>query len=127
MSNEKMIKNWLLKAENDIATANDLYKSKHYDWCLFIWHLAIEKALKAKISSLKKEYLYTHKLVKLAELAEFPINKKVLEQLREITSYNIEARYDDYKLSFYKKATKEYTSKWVIICEDIFKIIIKTI
>jgi len=122
-----MIKNWLLKAENDIATANDLYKSKHYDWCLFIWHLAIEKALKAKISSLKKEYLYTHKLVKLAELAEFPINKKVLEQLREITSYNIEARYDDYKLSFYKKATKEYTSKWVIICEDIFKIIIKTI
>ena len=63
----------------------------------------------------------------MAELAEFPINKKVLEQLREITSYNIEARYDDYKLSFYKKATKEYTSKWVIICEDIFKIIIKTI
>ena len=44
MSNQEMIKNWLLKSEKDVETAKDLYKTKHYDWCLFIWHLAIEKA-----------------------------------------------------------------------------------
>jgi len=122
-----MIKNWLLKAEKDIETAGDLYKSKHYDWCLFIWHLAIEKALKAKILSLEKEYVFTHKLISLTKLAEYPINKQTLEELREITSFNIEARYDDYKLSFYKKATREYTSKWVKICDNFFKSIIKSI
>ncbi len=127
MSNEQMIKNWLLKAEKDVETAEDLYKSKHYDWCLFIWHLAIEKVLKAKIMSLEKEYLFTHKLINLAKLAEYPIDKKTLEQLREITSFNIEARYDDYKLSFYKKATKEYASKWIIICNNFYKLIIKSI
>ena len=127
MSNKQMIKNWLLKAEKDVETAEDLYKSKHYDWCLFIWHLAIEKALKAKIMSLKKEYLFTHKLINLAKLAEYPINKKVLEELREITSFNIEARYDDYKFSFYKKATRKYASKWVTTCNNLYKLIIKSI
>lgn len=127
MSNKQMIKNWLHKAKKDVETAKDLYKSKHYDWCLFIWHLAIEKALKAKIASLEKEYLFTHKLINLAKLAEYPINKEALEQLREITSFNIEARYDDYKLSFYKKATQEYASKWIKICDSFFKLIIKSI
>ena len=122
-----MIKNWLLKAKKDVETAEDLYKSRHYDWCLFIWHLAIEKVLKAKIMVLKKEYLFTHKLINLAKLAEYPLDKKTLEQLREITSYNIEARYDDYKFNFYKKATREYTSKWTKICNNFYKLIIKSI
>ena len=122
-----MIKNWLLKAEKDVETAEDLYKSKHYDWCLFIWHLAIEKVLKAKIMSLEKKYLFTHKLINLTKLAEYPIDKKTLEQLREITSFNIEARYDDYKFSFYKKATREYAGKWVKICSNFYKLIIKSI
>ncbi len=34
------------------------------------------------------------------------------EQLKEITTFNIRARYDNIKLEFYKKATREYTEKW---------------
>jgi len=120
MNEEQIIQNWLLKAEKDVETAKDLYKAKHYDWCLFIWHLAVEKVLKAKIVSLRKELPYTHKLIYLAEIAELVIGETLRDQLREITSYNIEARYDDYKLSFYYKATKKYTNRWMKICEKIY-------
>lgn len=43
-----------------------------------------------------------------------------MSQLNEITTFNIEARYDDYKLSFYKKANKEYAEEWSEICEKIY-------
>jgi len=40
-------------------------------------------------------------------------------QLTTITAYNINARYDDYKRSFYKKCTFEYTNKWVEIIKEL--------
>jgi len=30
-----------------------------------------------------------------------------------VTTFNIRARYDDYKLAFYKTCTKEFTEKWI--------------
>lgn len=127
MSNEQMIKNWLLKAKKDVETANDLYKSKHYDWCLFIWHLAIEKALKAKILSLNKPIIYVHDLKRLAKETDIIFGKEQVINLNEITSFNLEARYDDYKLSFYKKANKDYAKKWITTCKNIYKLIIVNI
>ena len=127
MSNKQMIKNWLLKAEKDVETAEDLYKSKHYDWCLFIWHLAIEKTLKAKILSLNKPIIYVHDLKRLSREANIILDQKQTASLNEITSFNLEARYDDYKLSFYKKANKDYAQKWTIICKSMYKLIITNI
>ena len=127
MSNKQMIANWLLKAKKDIETAEDLYRLKHYDWCLFIWHLAIEKVLKAKILSLNKPIIYIHDLKKLAKETNIVFNQEQLSRLNEITSFNLETRYDDYKLSFYKKADKNYTKKWMIICKNIYQLIIKNI
>lgn len=121
MKKEEIIKSFVIKSGKDLRTARDLFKLKHYDWSLFIWHLAIEKILKAKILSLEKEIIYTHDLVRLAKLTETPlISKKLISQLNEITTFNLEARYDDYKLSFYKKANKEYTNYWIKICEKIY-------
>jgi len=119
-----MIKNWLLKAEKDVETAEDLYKSKHYDWCLFIWHLVIEKALKAKILSLNKPIIYVHDLKRLANETNIVFDQEQIINLNEITSFNLEARYDDYKLSFYKKANIDYAKKWTNICENIYRLII---
>lgn len=120
-----LLKNWLIKAEKDIKTAKDLFRLKHYDWSLFIWHLAIEKIVKAKIISLGKQIIYTHDLVRLAKLAEIPLNNELIPQLNEITTFNIEARYDDYKLSFYKKANKEYAGEWSLICEKVYSLVKK--
>lgn len=122
-----MIKNWLFKAEKDIETANELYKSKHYDWCLFIWHLAIERALKVKILSLNKSIIYVHDLKRLAKETDIVFEQEQINNLNEIITFNLEARYDDYKLSFYKKANKDYAKKWTTICRILYKFIIEKI
>ena len=120
MTIKQIVESLLLKSEKDTEAAKDLFKLKHYDWSLFIWHLAIEKILKAKTVSLDEKIIYTHDLVRLAKKAKISLNKSLMSQLNEITTFNIEARYDDYKLSFYKKANKEYAEEWSEICEKIY-------
>jgi len=55
----------------------------------------------------------THDLVRLAERAGVPLNELQKNELAEITTFNIEARYDDYKLSFRKKAKKQFSLKYL--------------
>ncbi|HLC94523.1 MAG TPA: HEPN domain-containing protein [Patescibacteria group bacterium] len=125
MTQKQVLNNLLFTSGKDIKAARDLLRLKHYDWSLFLWHLAVEKILKAKIVSLGKSIFYTHDLVRLAKRAEIKLDKILTAQLDEITTFNIEARYDDYKLSFYKKVTKNYAEKWAKICDKIY-ILIKT-
>jgi hypothetical protein len=33
--------------------------------------------------------------------------------LDTISAFNIRARYDDYKMEFHKKCSKDFTEKWV--------------
>lgn len=127
MKKEEVIDSLLKKAESDAKTAQELYNLKRYDWSLFIWHLVIEKSLKAKIVSLGEEIIYTHDLVRLAKKAQISMDAPVRDQLREITTFNIEARYDDYKLSFYAKANSKYSQKWNKICEKLYITIINSI
>ena len=44
---DEHIKYWIDSADNDLAAAEDLLNSGRFDWCLFIGHLVLEKALKA--------------------------------------------------------------------------------
>jgi hypothetical protein len=75
--------------------------------------LVLEKLLKALIVK-KNNKLYSpiHSLTKLAEQIKIKLSEEQIIDFKEISSYNIEARYDDIKFSFYKKASKEYTEKW---------------
>lgn len=123
MTKTTAVKNLIFQAKKDSESAIDLYKSNHYDWSLFLWHLAIEKLLKAKIILLDKQVIFTHNLILLAKSSELKISEQLEDELKEITSYNIAARYDDYKLSFYKKADNAYTKKWIAICKKIYQLI----
>jgi len=123
MTREQIIKTIVFKAESDAQTARELYKIGRNDWCLFIWHLAIEKMLKAILLTEEKEIEYTHKLLALARKTSISLSKSQEKYLREITTYNIEARYDDYKLSFYYKADNDYTQKWNTICADVYRLL----
>ena len=127
MTKTQTVKNLRFQAKKDMESAIDLFKSNHYDWSLFLWHLAIEKVLKAKIILIDKKIVFTHNLVRLAKDAEIPISDNFENELKEITSYNIAARYDDYKLSFYKKADPSYTKKWTKICVRVYNFIIKSL
>lgn len=120
MTQKEVVDHWFASAEADARTAKDLFTLKHYDWSLFLWHLVIEKTLKGIL--VKKDIVPPpiHDLEKLATLTQLPISDKKIHALKEITTYNIEARYDDYKRKFYKKATMAYTSQWIKICEEIY-------
>ncbi|MCB4791596.1 MAG: HEPN domain-containing protein [Elusimicrobia bacterium] len=111
MNKKEHIKYWLESAKHDLAAANSLFKSKRYDWCLFLCHLVIEKTLKAiwvednKNSTPPK----VHNLLKLAEQTKLNLNSGQKLFLLDINDFNIEVRYPDYKLSFYKKCNKDFT------------------
>jgi len=120
MRKEEVVKHWLTSAEDNAKLAEDLYKLKHNSWCLFMWHLAIEKSLKAKITKIDRNIPFTHDLEKLAKTAGLDLTEDTINELKEITSYNLEARYDDYKLKFYEKANNAYTLDWISRCQKLF-------
>lgn len=105
---------WIKSAAEDLKTAESLFASKRYHHCLFFCHLFIEKLLKALVvKNTKKPSPYGHNLLWFAELSEIKFSQEQLDYLAEITAFNIEGRYDDYKFSFYKKATQEYTEYYL--------------
>ena len=112
MSKEQILNSWLDGAENATVTAKDVLKHDHRDWALFFCHLALEKILKAQLYKHGIEIPITHNLVKLGKADQAGLDDADIEALTEISTYNISARYDDEKRSFYKKATAEYTKHW---------------
>lgn len=44
-----------------------------------------------------------------------------IELLGQVNDFNIRARYPDYKLKFYKKATKDYTIKYLSLIKNLFQ------
>lgn len=119
---EKDLLNYYLNTGQDVLeTSEALYKSKKYNFCLFFCHLALEKLLKGLVfKNTKTHALPIHKLVELAEQAKIRLSPQLTSELKEITSWNIKARYDSVKLAFYKKATVNFTTKWFNIAKEIF-------
>lgn len=123
MTIKEHINYWLKSAEHDLSTAETLFKTKRYDWCLFIGHLVLEKTLKAFWVRNNKNKVppKIHNLVKLAEETKIEINDKIKLQLLNINDFNIETRYPDYKLEFYKRCDRKFTEENFKIIKDLYK------
>lgn len=118
---ESQINYWQLSAERDRKTALGLFKLKHYDACLFFYHLALEKKLKGLVAKRTRQAPpFGHNLEYFAKLANVELNDQQILDLRVITTFNVAARYDEEKFAFYKRCTKEYTAKFLKISEDLF-------
>ena len=114
MDEQRVIKYWLKTTIQDFETAELLHKNKKYHHALFFCHLSIEKMLKALVvKSTNAAPPLIHDLVRLAEKTEIPLAEQFKNDLAEITTFNIQTRYDDYKLSFYKKAKKRFSLKYL--------------
>jgi len=117
---EKLIKYWIDSSDEDFDTMIDMFKSKRYSWSLFIGHLMIEKLLKAFYVNAKSDYPpYIHNLLRLAEKADLKLDSNQKEQLVTITAFNINARYDDYKMSFKQRCTPDYTTEWIVKLKEL--------
>lgn len=120
MTQSEAANHWFASAERNSTAARDMFRLKHYDWSLFLWHLVVEKALKGIIAKHGEAPLPTHDLRLLSAKIGLVFDEDKKSSLKEITTFNIEARYEDYKHSFYKKTTREYAQKWGKICEDLY-------
>jgi HEPN domain-containing protein len=110
---EEFIEYWLTTAERDLITAEHLFESGDYHYCLFIAHLVLEKALKALyVKNIDKDTPYKHNLYYLSEKCNLKLNDEQKKFLITVTSFNMEGRYPDKKFLFYKRCTKEFTTEW---------------
>ena len=111
---KKIVNHWMETSEDDFNTMLALYSSNSYVWSLFLGHISAEKLLKALyVKRFMKHAPYTHNLYRLAELLDLEITDEYADWLDEITSFNLNARYDDYKREFYSICTPEYTQLWI--------------
>lgn len=117
---DKIVKHWVETSEEDFNTMLTLYNSKSYAWALFLGHISTEKLLKALyVKRFKKHAPFTHNLYRLSELIGLKMTEEYSDWLDAITSFNINARYDDYKKEFYKLCTPDYTEKWIAKIKEI--------
>lgn len=111
---DKIIKHWIETSDNDFNTMITLYDSKSYGWALFIGHISTEKLLKALYVKRFKEHApSTHNLYRLGELIGLDMSEEHSDWFDEITSFNLNARYDDYKKEFYQICTPDYAKTWI--------------
>jgi len=111
---DKLINYWLDSSDEDFETMLAMLHSKRYSWALFIGHLMIEKLLKAYYVKVKSDYPpFIHNLLRLAEKSGINLTDDQTTDLLTITAFNINARYDDYKRSFNKQCTPDFTFEWI--------------
>ena len=113
---------WVLEAEESLRVAGHLVEKGDFSYALFFGHLALEKLLKAIcVDNLKDHAPPIHNLVRLSELAGLDVEEKTLNALVTITGFNIESRYPDFKGSFRKKCTRDFTMDQMNEMRRIFK------
>ena len=111
---DKIVNHWINTSDSDFNTMITLFESKSYAWALFLGHISTEKLMKALyVKKFEKHAPFTHNLYRLGEIMELDLSDEYSDWLDEITSFNLNARYDDYKNEFKKMCTKEYTNKWI--------------
>ena len=107
---------WLNLAEEDLKVVDGLYGLSYYQHSLFMGHLSLEKLLKGYYVFAKRKHPpYTHDLTRLAVESNLELLPEQISLLDAVTQFNIEARYPDIKLSFQKKATREFSEDYIRI------------
>jgi len=114
---------WLKSAKYDLEVVESLFLQKKFDYCLFVGHLVIEKTLKATWIKDNETNVppKIHNLIKLISECNLQFSDNIIEDLRIINEFNIEARYPDYKFSFYNRCTAEYTENWIKKIKELYQ------
>jgi HEPN domain-containing protein len=109
----KIVLFWINDSDRDYRTMQHLLEKGHYVWAMFIGHLVLEKLLKALYVKRKEvNNPFTHDLLRLAEAAGLILTDIQKDELDMISTFNIRARYDDFKEEFRKKCNKKFALKW---------------
>jgi HEPN domain-containing protein len=109
MERDEIVRYWIESSDDDFRVMQSLLDSGHYVWALFLSHLVVEKLLKAyHVKTVDTHYPRIHNLVEIAVKAKLDLTMEQKESLVELTTFNLRARYPDYKNRFQRKATREF-------------------
>jgi HEPN domain-containing protein len=113
MKIKEHIEFWLESALEDLSVADNLFNCGNYNWCLFIGHLVLEKALKANYiqENDNKVPPKIHDLLKLASKSNIDLDDSQFEFYELVNRFCIAARYIEYKQEISKVATEETTKE----------------
>ena len=110
---DTIVRHWMVTSDEDFATMEGLLAIKRNSWALFLGHIVIEKLLKAYYVKVKCRHApLTHNLLRLAQDCDLILTNEQKVSLAEITKFNLNSRYDDYKRDFYTKCTAGFTAEW---------------
>lgn len=93
---KKLVKEWIIKAQNDLETAEIIFKEKGpTDTLCFHCHQSVEKFLKAYLVFKDIHFEKIHQLWILAKLCSAKDKEflKFEEELKTLDAYYIESRY----------------------------------
>ena len=114
MKQHEMVNFWIESSDKDFIAMKHLFEKKDYSWSLFIGHLVIEKLLKAYFIKVKNEQPpFIHDLVRIAAKADLELTEEQKDILDTISTFNIRARYADYKQAFHKRCNREFSKIWL--------------
>ena len=131
MTRKQHVDYWLHGAFENMKDMKGAIKSKRKSMAMFCGHLAVEKMLKGLCAVRGVNIQREHKLIKLAKESglDATLSFAQREELSIITSFNIEARYDDFKMRFHATCTPQYVAEWskkiTVWYKDLKKIILQ--
>ncbi len=124
MNSIDLMEYWFKSADEDYDTMLYMKAGKKNTWCLFMGHLVIEKLLKGLYAKNNPDDPIApkiHNLILLSQKANLEVPTEIREKIQTINTFNISARYDDYKRTFDEKCTDDYTEKQVKNVEEVRK------
>ena len=124
MNNIDLMNYWFKSSDEDFETMKVLLENKKNTWCLFLGHLVIEKLLKGLYAKNNTESPIApkiHNLILLSQKANLEVPTEIREKIQVINTFNISARYDDFKKTFAEKCTNNYTGEQVKNIEEVRK------
>lgn len=124
MNNIDLMNYWLESANEDYDTMMYMKAGKKNTWSLFMGQMVIEKLLKAIYAKNNISEPYapkSHDLLYLAQKNNLTVTETQKLYLNEITRFNLNSRYDDYKREFSRKCTDEYTEQEIKKIEEVKK------
>jgi HEPN domain-containing protein len=120
MDRNEKIRYWIDSSDSDARAMRHLFSNSDYTWALFLGHIVVEKLLKALfVVNNDESPPLTHDLTRLAEKAELGLDTQQMDFLDTVTTFNIRARYDDFKNEFSARCTKEYAEAMIDKIEEL--------
>jgi len=107
---------WFKQANYDIKSARVMFENKQYIHCVFMCHLALEKALKGLfVQRFDEMPPRTHNLIFLSEKIKLERTNDISDFLFTLTGVSVQTRYPDelqnLRKSYNKAKTKALLEK----------------